>query len=223
MLEQRTGQAPRRRRERQILQRLHKEYPKAETALQFKTPLQLLIATILSAQCTDVRVNMVTPSLFATFKDVGDYAHAALGDLEKAIRSTGFYHNKAKNIQGACRMLLERFEGRVPETLEELITLPGVGRKTANCVLGAAFDKAEGIVVDTHVYRLSRRLGLAVGTTPEKVERELITLYPQKDWIALSHLLVLHGRKYCIARKPKCDSCPLESICPRIGVRDKSP
>ena len=202
-----------------ILSDLKKAYPDAGCSLSFRSPLELLVATILSAQCTDVRVNKVTPNLFRQFRSAKDYADAPLERLEEAIRTTGFYHNKAKNIQNACRIIVEKFGGKVPNTMESLTSLPGVGRKTANVVLSNGFGRNEGFVVDTHVFRLSRRLGLATGKTPEKVEQELIQLFPQTDWGYLSHALILHGRRVCNARKPQCTECPLKKNCPKVGVK----
>jgi len=198
---------------RKILRRLKKAFPEAGCSLCFRSPLELLVATILSAQCTDVQVNKITPTLFERFPTAKDYAESPLERIEESIKSTGFYHNKAKNIQGACRMLLDRFNGEVPSTMDELTSLPGVGRKTANVVLGNWFGLAEGITVDTHVFRLSRRMGFAVGNTPEKVEKELVALFPQKDWTNLSHAMILHGRNCCRARNPDCDHCFLNDCC----------
>ena len=203
---------------RKVLRRLKRAFPEAGCALRFSSSLELLVATILSAQCTDVQVNKITPALFAKFRLAKDYAEAPLQQIEAAIKSTGFYHNKAKNIQATCRLLLERFGGEVPATMEELTSLPGVGRKTANVVLGNWFGRAEGVTVDTHVFRLSRRMGLAKGNTPEKVEKELVALFPQKEWTNLSHVLILHGRTCCRARKPDCEHCILADCCPRVGV-----
>jgi endonuclease-3 len=196
-----------------ILKALDEAYPNAECALTHRSPWELLVATILSAQCTDVRVNMVTPELFRRFPTPAAMAKATLPQLEALIRTTGFYHNKAKSIQGAARKLVAEFGGQVPQTLAELITIPGAARKTANVVLGVAYGKAEGVVVDTHVFRIARRLGLAKGDTPEKVEQELMRILPQDRWIAFSHLLIQHGRQICYARKPKCDRCNLEQLC----------
>lgn len=195
---------------------LKKHYPDAGCSLRHRDPLELLVATILSAQCTDVQVNKITPELFAKYRTAKDYADAPLSVLEGHIRTTGFFHNKAKNIQGACRMIAQQYNGQVPDTMEELLTLPGVGRKTANVVLGNAFGKNEGFVVDTHVFRLSHRLGLATGATPEKVEQELVKVFPQNDWAYLSHALILLGRQYCQARKPNCAACPLTEVCPQF-------
>src|ERR1700721_368529 len=196
-----------------LLDLLAKAYPGAECALHHRNAWELLVATILSAQCTDARVNMVTPSLFKRFPTPADFAQAPLVDIEEEIRSTGFYHNKAKSLNGAARKLTAEFSGKVPETMEELLTLPGVARKTANVVLGVAFGKAVGVVVDTHVLRLSRRLELTREDQPVGVERDLIKIIPQSRWIAFSHEMIHHGRQVCIARKPRCADCTLESLC----------
>jgi len=196
-----------------ILRILAETYPDAECALMHRTPWELLVATILSAQCTDVRVNMVTPKLFATYPTPEAMANAPLEALEDLIRTTGFFRNKAKSIQGAGRVISQDFKGEVPQTLAELITVPGAARKTANVVLGVCFGKSEGVVVDTHVYRIARRLGMARGDTPQKVEQELMKVVPRDHWIQISHELIHHGRKICDARKPKCNICPLESLC----------
>ncbi len=196
-----------------ILKGLDEAYPNAECALAHRSPWELLVATILSAQCTDVRVNMVTPELFRRFPTPAAMAKAALPKLEELIRTTGFYHNKAKSIQGAARKVAGEFGGEVPQTLNELITIPGAARKTANVVLGVCFGKAEGVVVDTHVLRVTRRLGLAKGETPQKVEQELMQILPQSRWISFSHQIIHHGRQVCDARKPKCDRCNLEQLC----------
>jgi endonuclease-3 len=196
-----------------ILKALDEAYPNVECALNHNTPWELLVATILSAQCTDVRVNMVTPELFRRFPTPAAMAKASLSDLEALIRTTGFFHNKAKSIQGAARKVIEDFGGQVPQTLAELITIPGAARKTANVVLGVCFGKAEGVVVDTHVFRIARRLGLAKGDTAPKVEQELMQILPQDRWIAFSHQIIHHGRGVCDARKPKCDRCNLEQLC----------
>jgi endonuclease-3 len=201
------------------LKALDEAYPEAVCALTHRSPWELLVATILSAQCTDVRVNMVTPELFKRFPTPAAMAKATLPDLEALIRTTGFFHNKAKSIQGAAKKLLADFKGQVPQTLAELITVPGAARKTANVVLGVCFSKAEGVVVDTHVFRIARRLGLAKGDTPQKVEQELMRVIPQNRWIAFSHQLIHHGRQVCDARKPKCDRCNLEQLC---HSKDKS-
>jgi len=202
---------------RRILLGLKKAYPDAGCSLSFRSPLELLVATILSAQCTDVQVNKVTPQLFQRFLTAEDYATVPLEQLEEAIRTTGFYHNKAKNIQNSCREIVEKFDGSVPDTMELLTSLPGVGRKTANVVLSNGFGRNEGFVVDTHVFRLSHRLGLVSGKTPEKAEQELMLLFPQTDWAYLSHALIMHGRKVCSARKPRCNDCPLATDCPKTG------
>ncbi len=196
-----------------ILKALDEAYPNVECALTHRSPWELLVATILSAQCTDVRVNMVTPELFRRFPTPAAMAKATLPQLEALIRTTGFFRNKAKSIQGASRKIVSDFSGQVPRTLAELITIPGAARKTANVVLGVAYGKAEGVVVDTHVFRIARRLGLAKGDTPEKVEQELMRILPQSRWISFSHQIIHHGRAVCEARKPKCDRCNLEQIC----------
>jgi endonuclease-3 len=196
-----------------ILRGLDEAYPEALCALDHKSPWELLVATILSAQCTDVRVNMVTPELFRRFPTPQAMAKATLPELEALVRTTGFYRNKAKSIQGAAKKISEEFGGKVPQTLAELITVPGAARKTANVVLGVSFGKAEGVVVDTHVFRISRRLGLAKGDTPQKVEQELMRVLPEERWISYSHQIIHHGRKVCLARKPKCRECNLELLC----------
>jgi endonuclease III len=202
----------------QVAKILQEHYPNAKCELSYKTPLQLLIATILSAQCTDERVNQVTKTLFLKYPDAAAYASAPIKELEREIQSTGFYHNKAKSIQSCCQTLLEGYRGKVPKDIEKLIELPGIGRKTANVVLGVAHGIASGIVVDTHVTRVSQRLGLSQEKNPEKIEKDLLAQFPQKEWINISNRMVHHGRYVCTARKPKCDTCPLGSICPRIGV-----
>jgi endonuclease III len=196
-----------------ILKALDEAYPDARCALHHRTPWELLVATILSAQCTDVRVNMVTPELFKRFPTPAAMAKAKLPELEELIRTTGFFRNKAKSIQGAAKKITEDFGGKVPETLAELITIPGTGRKTANVVLGVSFGKAEGVVVDTHVFRISKRLELAKGDTPEKVEQELMQVLPRDRWIRFSHQVIQHGRAVCTARNPKCKECNLETLC----------
>src|SRR5436305_14570858 len=195
-----------------------KVYPHAHCELDFRNPLQLLVATILSAQSTDKRVNMVTPALFKKYRTAKDYAEAPQAELESAIKSTGFYRNKAKSIRGAMRAIVEKHGGKVPDTMEELCALPGVGRKTANVVLGNAFNKDEGIVVDTHVIRLSQRLGLTKQKDAEKIEADLIPLVPQDEWTLFSHLLIWHGRRRCFARSPDCLNCEIRALCPRIGL-----
>jgi len=202
-----------------ILKGLDEAYPSVKCALDHRSPWELLVATILSAQCTDVRVNIVTPALFKRFPTPAAMAKATLPELEALIRTTGFYHNKAKSIQGAARKIISDFEGQIPQTLAELITIPGAARKTANVVLGVSFKKAEGVVVDTHVFRISHRLGLAKGDTPQKVEQELMKVIPKDRWIDFSHQIIHHGRQVCIARKPKCDQCNLEQLC---HSRDKT-
>jgi len=201
------------RRVEQILQGLDAAYPNAQCALNHRNALELLIATILSAQCTDERVNTVTPNLFRKYRSASDYAKVSAKVLEGEIRSTGFYRNKAKSIQGACRMMVEKFGGRVPDTMEELIQLPGVARKTGNVVLGVALGKAEGVVVDTHVSRVSRRLELSRADVPEKIEQDLMRLVPRNRWISFSHQMIHHGRRTCQARKPLCLQCPVEMVC----------
>jgi endonuclease-3 len=208
---------PRKRRVRRILDVLKKLYPDAHCALCHDNPLQLLIATILSAQCTDVRVNLVTPALFARYPDARAFAEADSAELEKAIQSTGFFRSKARNIKACCQVLLDHHGGQVPGTMEELVPLPGVGRKTANVILGTAFG-VPGITVDTHVGRLSRRLGMTTEEDPVKVERDLMALVPKKEWTLFSHRLIFHGRQVCFARKPNCAGCALAKLCPKIGV-----
>ena len=192
---------------------LKKTYPDAKTALNFKNPLELLISTILSAQCTDVRVNMVTKDLFKKYKSAKDWAKADIKQIESDIKSTGFYHNKAISIKGACTAISEQFGGKVPDTMDELVELPGVGRKTANVVLGNAFGKP-AIACDTHVIRLSRRLGLSENTEPVKLEFDLAEIVPKKNWTMFSHTLILHGRNICKAHKPDCKNCPISKHCP---------
>ena len=201
-------------RAKRILAGLRKTYPDAHCELDYASPLQLLVATILSAQCTDQRVNQVTAALFQKYRSAADYASAPLAALEQDIRATGFYRNKAKNIQACCRKLLEQHAGQVPRTMDELTRLDGVGRKTANVVLGNAFGVNEGVAVDTHVARLSRRLRLTSQTTPEKIERDLVKLVPQAQWAYLSHWLIWHGRRRCFARKPDCAHCEIRDLCP---------
>lgn len=203
-----------------IIRRLKAEYPEARCSLNHSNPLELLIATILSAQCTDERVNIVTSNLFRKYRRSEDYYRSEQTELEQDIRSTGFYRNKAKAIQGACRLISEQYQGRVPENIEELLLLPGVARKTANVVLGNAFGITSGIVVDTHVTRLSERLGLSTEKQPEKIERGLMELVPRSDWIIFSHLLIAHGRKVCKARTPLCAECVVEKLCPSSLLRE---
>jgi endonuclease-3 len=196
-----------------ILKGLDEAYPNAVCALHHKSPWELLVATILSAQCTDVRVNMVTPELFKRFPTPAAMSKAALPELEDLIRTTGFFRNKAKSIKGAGQAITERFGGKVPQTLDELITVPGAARKTANVVLGVSFGKAEGVVVDTHVFRIAHRLSLAKGDTAVAVEQELMRVIPKNKWIDFSHQVIHHGRAVCIARKPRCQDCNLEQLC----------
>ena len=207
-----------RRRTTQILAILKRTYPDAHCALHFKTPLELLIATILSAQCTDERVNQVTPALFARCPDAASLAEISQNDLEKIIHSTGFYRAKARSLRSCAASLVADHQGKVPRTMEALHKLAGVGRKTANVVLGNAFGLAEGVVVDTHVGRLSRRMGLTRHLDPVKVESALVRLIPKEDWTLVSHLLIAHGRKRCNARKPDCTHCEVKKLCPQRGV-----
>jgi endonuclease-3 len=200
-----------------ILDALAQTYPNAVCALHHKSAWQILVATILSAQCTDVRVNLVTPALFKAFPTPKAMSAASLPELEELIRTTGFFRNKAKSIQGAGRIISEEFHGKVPHTMPELLRIPGVARKTANVVLGTWFHIADGIVVDTHVLRIARRLGLTRETTPEKVERDLMRIIPQPQWIDFTHRIISHGRQVCIARKPRCAGCPLEALCSAPG------
>ena len=206
------------RRAGRIVRALKKEYADARCSLDHASPLELLVATILSAQCTDERVNLVTADLFRKYRTWEDYASAPASELERDIHSTGFFRNKAKAIQGACRMIGESYGGRVPDSMEELLKLPGVARKTANVVLGNAYRIASGVVVDTHVARLSERLGLSREKTAEKIERDLTSLVPESDWIDFSHLLIAHGRKVCKARTPLCGECLLAPDCPSAGL-----
>ncbi|HWY39830.1 MAG TPA: endonuclease III [Chthoniobacterales bacterium] len=217
-----------RERVAQLIKVWPKVYPDAHTELNFKTPLELLIATILSAQCTDRRVNMVTPALFKKYRTANDYASAPAAELETAIKSTGFFRSKTRSIQGATSAIAKKFGGKVPNSMEKLRELPGVGRKTANVVLGSAFGINEGIVVDTHVIRLSQRLGLTKHKDPEKIEQDLMKLVPQKYWAVWSHWLIWHGRRRCYARKPDCANCEVFKLCPsgkvflRTGVARES-
>jgi endonuclease-3 len=196
------------KRVREIIKALSKEIPDSKIALKFSNPFELLIATILSAQCTDVKVNQVTADLFKKYRSVKDYAEAHMAELEEDIRPTGFYRNKAKSIQKCCQQLLARFGGKVPKSLEEMVTLPGVGRKTANVILGNAFGMP-GIVVDTHVQRVSQRIGLTKNTDPVKIEFDLMEIVPKEEWTHFSNLLVWHGRRTCMARRPLCEQCPI--------------
>lgn len=206
------------RRTRAALRRLRRVFPDARCALDFRDAFELLAATILSAQCTDVRVNQVTPALFAHFPDPEAMAEADLDEVETLIHPTGFFRAKARSLVGMAKALVERHGGEVPRDLESLTALPGVGRKTANVVLGTAFGLASGVVVDTHVKRLSARLGLTEQADPVRIERDLMALLPRRDWVEFSHLLILHGRATCVALRPRCRDCPLDPICPRIGV-----
>lgn len=203
-----------------IVRLLKKLYPDAHCALHYHNPLQLLIATILSAQCTDVRVNMVTPALFARYPNAAAFAAAQHAELEQFIKSTGFFRNKARNIIACCKRLMADHDGQVPATLDELVQLPGIGRKTANVILGNAFA-VPGITVDTHVTRLSNRMGLTKETNPEKIEQDLMKLIPKKAWTMFSHRMIFHGRQVCQARKPNCTGCLLYQACPKIGVSGK--
>ncbi|MFO7907366.1 MAG: endonuclease III [Planctomycetota bacterium] len=201
-----------------VIHALRNDYPHVTCALEHETPFQLLVATILSAQCTDQRVNVVTRDLFAQYRSAADLAAVTTAELESVIQSTGFYRNKAKSIKACCQQLVDQYDGRVPESLEALVALPGVGRKTANVVLGTAFGIATGVVVDTHVGRISRRLGLTGETSAARVERDLMDLLPEVEWIDFSHRMIHHGRRVCKARKPACDTCCMVGFCPRIGV-----
>ena len=198
----------------EVLSRLKREYPDARTELDYQTPLQLAVATILSAQCTDKRVNMVTPLLFQTFPTAVSLGDAKPERLEEIIKSTGFFRNKTKSLMGLGKALVERHNGEVPDSMDALVKLPGIGRKTANVILGNAFGKNEGVVVDTHVARVSHRLGLTRETDPVKIEQDLMPLFPRDDWALLAHLLIFHGRRVCVARTPKCEICVLNDICP---------
>lgn len=203
-------------RVRKITAALRKEYPGARIPLTHRNPLQLLVATILSAQCTDERVNRVTPALFARYKTAADFAGARQADMEKMIMSTGFYKSKAKSIIGCCKGLVQKHGGNVPASMDELVKLPGVGRKTANVVLGGCFG-IPGVVVDTHVKRLAGKLGLTKNSNPEKIEQDLMSMVPKKDWSLFSMLLIFHGRRVCVARKPKCGDCVINTLCPSKG------
>jgi endonuclease-3 len=198
----------------EVVARLKSEYPDARTELDWTNPLELLVATMLSAQTTDVQVNRVTQSLFAKYRTAEDYAESSPEELEEDIRPTGFYRNKARSLRGMASALVEEHGGEVPRTMQELVALPGVGRKTANVVLGNAFSLDEGIVVDTHIRRVSRRLGLTQNQDPPKIEQDLMKIVPREDWTVFSHLLILHGRRTCKARKPDCPNCILNDICP---------
>lgn len=197
-----------------IIELLEPEYPDAKTALHYVNPLEMLVATILSAQCTDKQVNIVTKALFKKYRTAEDYANADSSELEQDIRSTGFYRNKAKNIKNTCRLLIEKYDSQVPRTMEELLELPGVARKTANIVLSNAYGIIEGVAVDTHVRRLAQRLGLTKNKYPNKIEADLMRNVPKSQWKRIADLLIFHGRNVCIARKPKCSSCSLNQVCP---------
>lgn len=207
------------RRVGKILRQLDRDYPQAECALHHGSAWELLVATILSAQCTDQRVNLVTPALFAAYPTVGDFAHAPIEHLEDLIRTTGFFRNKAKALKGAAQRIVTQFGGQVPSRMEQLLTLPGVARKTANVVTGTWFRKTTGVVVDTHVQRISRRLGLTEETNPGKIERRLMQVLPRTRWVPYSHQIIHHGRKICKARQPRCAECGLVSLCPSADIR----
>lgn len=206
---------------KKIIDALDRTYPEAHCELDHRSPLELLIATILSAQCTDKRVNLVTTGLFKKYRSAADYAKAPLAELEQAIKTTGFFRNKARNLKAACQAVVEKHGGQVPQTMDELVQLGGVGRKTANVVLGNAFGINVGVVVDTHVARLSYRLGLTKQKTPEKIERDLMALVPQNQWTLFSHWLIWHGRRRCFARKPDCANCEIKKLCPQMGVKQE--
>jgi endonuclease-3 len=201
-----------------ILPRLEEKYPNAKYELDWETPVELLVATILAAQCTDVRVNQVTKSLFKRYHTAKDYAEADTTELEELIRPTGTYKNKAKSIQGACKGLVEKFDGEVPKSMAELTTLPGIARKTANVILNTAFNIPSGIIVDTHVARVSQRMGLSATDKPDAIEKDLLAMVPENKWTFWGPAMVLHGRYTCVAKKPKCSECIFQDICPKIGV-----
>ncbi len=207
-------------RAEKIIRLLEREHPNAEIALSYANPLELLVATILSAQCTDERVNIVTRTLFRKYKKTEDYAKASLRELEREIKSTGFYRNKARHIRATCQVLVEKYESRVPRTMEELLELPGVARKTANIVLQNAFGIVDGIAVDTHVRRLSARLGLTRNRDPNRIEHDLMRIVPRKSWMQFTDLLIFHGRRVCEAKKPKCSTCVLNTLCPSAVTFD---
>lgn len=214
---------PARKRIGSIIRILRRVYPRSRTALRYETPLQILVATILSAQCTDERVNKITPMLFRKYPSAAAFARATQAVLEGEIRSTGFFRNKARNIIGAAKRILGEFGGEVPATMGELVSLPGVARKTANIVLSSAYGKAEGIAVDTHVRRLSQRLGLSREEDPVKIERDLMAILPRRDWLDFNYLLVNHGRAVCQARKPRCPECPIARLCPSAKRGGRAP
>jgi endonuclease-3 len=203
-----------------VIELLGKQYPNARTALEYGNPLQLLVATILSAQCTDKKVNEVTKTLFVKYKTVEDFANADLRKLEREIRPTGFYHNKARNIKNCCQVLIEKFGSVVPRTMEEMLELPGVARKTANIVLSKAYGVIVGIAVDTHVFRLAQRLGFTRNKVQEKIEKDLMALVPQQDWARITDLLISHGRNICMAKKPNCGACVVNQLCPSAFTFD---
>lgn len=203
---------------KKIIENLENEYPNAECSLDFATPLQLLIAVILSAQSTDAQINKLTPALFERFKTAKDFANADIKELEQYVKSSGFYKNKAKNIQNTCKILDEKYNGKVPDTMEELTSLPGVGRKTANVVMLNAFNKCEGIAVDTHAKRISNRIGFSYEADPTKIEQDLLKKIPKKDWYKMNHLFVYHGRATCTARSPKCGSCCIRDYCEKNNL-----
>jgi len=202
------------KRASQVYEILKEHYPNAKVALHSTNPLELLVATILSAQCTDARVNEVTKTLFKKYRTPQDYAYGPIEELEEEIRSTGFYHNKAKHIQAACKMIVEEFDGKVPDKMEDLLKLPGVARKTANIVLSNAYGIVEGIAVDTHVNRVSQRLGLTENKNPDKIEKDLMSIFPKDAWFPVNYLMIVLGREICVARRPYCEKCPLNRICP---------
>ena len=206
----------------ELIARLKAAYPEARCSLNFSNPLELLVATVLSAQCTDARVNLVTKRLFKKYRTANDYAVASSEQLEEDIKSTGFYRNKAKALRACCAELTARYDGQVPADMAALVRLPGVGRKTANVILGNAYDMAEGIVVDTHVRRLAGRLGLTQHSDPDKIEQDLMRVVPREDWVAFAHLLILHGRRICSARAPQCPVCPLKDRCPSATTPSES-
>jgi len=199
-----------------IVKALYEEYPDAKCSLEFNSPLELLISVMLSAQSTDAQINKLTPKLFARFKTANDYANCDINELEEYVKSSGFYKNKAKNIKNACKIIDEKYAGKVPETMEELTQLPGVGRKTANVVMLNAFNKCEGIAIDTHAKRISNIIGLSGNEDPLKIEQDILKLIPQKDWHLMNHLFVCHGRATCTARKPKCDECCIKDYCKKL-------
>lgn len=201
-------------RVKKIISRLRKVFPNPKIALEYRDPLQLLVATILSAQCTDERVNQVTPALFKKYRTAKDYAEANVAEFEQEIRPTGFFRAKTKSIINCCKQIVEKHGGKVPQTMEEMVQLPGVGRKTANCVLGNAYGIPSGIVVDTHVRRLAQRIGLSKNDDPEKIESDLMEIVPKKDWIDFGNMLIWHGRRTCQARKPRCPECVINDLCP---------